>query len=185
MSENTSQNAIEFLTRQHDTARQLLDGVSSSTGDARREVFASLVRLLAVHETAEEMVVYPVVRSAGEEGNRIVEARLAEEDRSKDLLSELEQLDPDSDPFDERFATLRALVESHADSEEREVFPLLSTTTNDAQLRAMATALQVAERIAPTHPHRSAPESATGNLLVGPLFSMIDRARDAFRQATG
>lgn len=185
MSQPTSQDAIDFLTRQHDTARQLLAGVSGSTGDARREVFASLVRLLAVHETAEEMVLYPVVRAAGDQGNRIVEARLAEEDRSKDLLSQLEQLDPSSTQFDELFATLRALVESHAQSEEREVFPLLSTTTNEAQLRAMATALQVAERIAPTHPHRSAPESATGNLLVGPVFSMVDRARDAFRQATG
>lgn len=44
----------------------------------------------------------------------------------------------------------------------------------------MAAAAKAAEAIAPTHPHAGA-ESATANLLVGPIASVIDRTRDAVR----
>lgn len=43
---------------------------------------------------------------------------------------------------------------------------------------------EAADAIAPTHPHESAPESATGNLLVGPFVAIVDRARDFIRDAT-
>lgn len=184
MSQPMSENAVEFLRQQHDAARQLLEAVATTTGEARRQVFESLVRLLAVHETAEEMVVYPVVRAAADEGNRIADARLAEEDRAKKLLSDLEQLDPGSKEFDELFIEVRSAVEEHADNEEQEVFPLLASTADEGQLRVIGSGLKLAERIAPTHPHRAAPESATGNLMVGPLVSMVDRVRDAMRDAT-
>jgi hypothetical protein len=35
-----------------------------------------------------------------------------------------------------------------------------------------------AEMVAPTHAHRFAPESATGNLLLGPAVALFDRVRD-------
>ena len=37
-----------------------------------------------------------------------------------------------------------------------------------------------AQWIAPTHAHRFAPESATGNLLLGPAVAFVDRLRDVF-----
>jgi hypothetical protein len=42
----------------------------------------------------------------------------------------------------------------------------------------------LAEKFAPTHAHRMAPESAVGNLLVGPFVAMVDRVRDAIRDRT-
>jgi hypothetical protein len=41
----------------------------------------------------------------------------------------------------------------------------------------------MAEGMAPTRPHKAAPESAVGNLLVGPFVAMVDRVRDAFADA--
>lgn len=184
MAEASRENAVEFLRQQHDLVRELFAAVARETGDARREAFEPLVRLLAVHETAEEMVIYPAIRNEGDEGKRIADARTQEEDQAKKALSDLEKLDPSSPEFDEPFTAFRATVESHAESEEREVFPLLDRTTDDTQLERMAAALKVAEGIAPTHPHKSAPESAIGNLLVGPYVAMVDRVRDAIRAAT-
>lgn len=177
------QDAVEFLLEQHQQARSLLTSVSSATGEARREAFGTLVRLLAVHETAEEMVVYPSLRAAGEKGDRIADARLQEEDKAKKVLSELEKLDATSPEFAEQFEALRADVEAHAESEEREVFPLLRQTTDDEQLRRMTAALKVAEGAAPTHPHKPAPESAIGNMVVGPFVAIVDRVGDAIQKA--
>ena len=42
----------------------------------------------------------------------------------------------------------------------------------------MDLAFVAAETIAPTHAHRFAPESAAGNLLLGPGVALIDRVRD-------
>jgi hemerythrin superfamily protein len=182
-TETAQQDAIRFLTEQHGTVRELFAAVADNRGDARRDAFEPLVRLLAVHETAEELVIYPTLRNEGEAATKIAEARLAEEDEAKKHLADLEKLDLDSAEFDELFAQIRTTVTDHADAEEREVFPIIERMSDAEQLRRMAAALQVAEGVAPTHPHKTAPESAIGNALVGPFVGMVDRARDAIRDA--
>jgi hypothetical protein len=42
----------------------------------------------------------------------------------------------------------------------------------------MDVAFVTAETMAPTHAHRFAPDSATGNLLLGPPVALVDRIRD-------
>jgi hypothetical protein len=69
-------------------------------------------------------------------------------------------------------------VKSHAASEEAEVFPLILRTDQKGRAE-MAKAFLLAEKMAPTHAHRMAPESATGNMLMGPFVAMIDKVRDA------
>jgi hemerythrin superfamily protein len=183
MPQTAQQDAVRFLSSQHDEIRHLFQTVAESSGESRREAFETLVRLLAVHETAEEMVVYPALRDAGGEGSRVADARIDEEDRAKKMLADLEKLDPASPEFDQLFREVRVAVEAHAENEEREVFPLLEESRDDGQLRRMAAALEAAERMAPTRPHKAAPESAVGNALVGPFVSVVDRVRDAMRDA--
>jgi hemerythrin superfamily protein len=183
MTEDNGQDAVTLLQEQHGDIRELLRAVEM-TNTGRHESFEPLVRLLAVHETAEEMVVYPSLRREGDVGDAVAEARVAEEDEAKKALAELEQLDLDSAEFREQFSTFRAAVEAHADQEEREVFPLLEQVNDRDELQRMARALKLAEGIAPTHAHKAAPTSALGNALVGPFLSMVDRARDAIRDAT-
>lgn len=184
MADTKEANAITFLTEQHDTVRDLLEAVARSSGDRRREAFEPLVRLLAVHETAEEMVIYPALKSHSDEAREVSARHLAQEDESKKMLVDLERMDVDSAEFEELFAEVRAAVETHAASEEREVFPLLEEIRDEHQLRRMKAGLTLAQGMAPTHPHKLAPESAIGNLAVGPMVAMVDRVRDAIRAAT-
>ena len=184
MADTANQDAVTFLIDQHNDVRNLFETVAGSTGEARKEAFEPLVRMLAVHETAEELVIYPAIKNAGDEGKRIADARLHEEDQAKKTLADLEKLDPSSSEFESLFTDFRAAVEAHAENEEREVFPLLEQVTDDAALDRMTAALKVAEGMAPTHPHKTAPESAIGNALVGPFVGMVDRVRDAIRDAT-
>jgi hemerythrin superfamily protein len=184
MTGTTQQDGVRFLRNQHDEIRSLLREAAKAEGEGRRAPFERLVRLLAVHETAEEIVVYPMIRNVGADGDSIADRRLAEEESAKDELSELERLDVTSGEFERRFRELRKAVEGHAKSEEREVFPLIEQVSDDKQLEGMARALEAAESMAPTHPHKAAPTSATGNLLVGPMVAVVDRVRDALRSAT-
>lgn len=180
-----SQNidVVEFLLGQHQQVRQLFAELQQGTGEARREPFQRLVQLLAVHETAEEEVIYPVVRTSVPEGERLADARTSEESEAKKALSELERLDVGAPEFDQKLEAFRTMVTRHAENEEREVFPRLRESQDPDQLRTMATAVQAAESMAPTHPHPHGPESAVGNIVVGPFVAIVDKVRDAIRNA--
>jgi hemerythrin superfamily protein len=175
-----TQRTVDLIAEQHAEVRRLMGEIATGASDSRAETFQQLVRMLAVHETAEEMVVYPALRKLGEEGKRVAQARTAEEDEAKKVLARLEGMDPTSDAFQVQFLDFRSSVEQHASSEEANVFPLLEEAEREAGTR-MRRAFELVERFAPTHAHRMAPESAIGNLLVGPFVSIVDRVRDAIR----
>lgn len=177
----TQLTVTDLLRRQHVEIERLITDVEGGIGHGRRRAFECLVRLLAVHETAEEEVVYPVVRHAADDGDEIADARTAEESEGKALLAELEEMGVDDDEFPSRFDDLRQSVLTHARREEDTVLPLLERTQGHEKLVGMGAAAQAAEMLAPTHPHPHGPESALGNLAVGPAVAVVDRARDAIR----
>ncbi|HEX8770243.1 MAG TPA: hemerythrin domain-containing protein [Acidimicrobiales bacterium] len=174
-------DVVDFLLHQHEEVRSLFKEVQSATGEEKKDAFNCLVNLLAVHETAEEMIVYPVVRSSGDEGDRLADARIQEESEAKDALSDLERIGPDSPEFAARFGVFEQMVDSHARNEEQEVFPFLRQTQEPDKLRSMAEAVEKAEKVAPTHPHPHGPESAIGNMVIGPFVAVADKVRDKLR----
>jgi hemerythrin superfamily protein len=169
---------VTHVRRQHETIRRLFDAVSDASPSQRAAAFQPLVRLLAVHETAEEMVVYPALMLAGADARAVVRERKAEEDQAKRKLAELEGMDAGSRPFLTALDSLREMVLDHVDAEEREVLPLLEEHRASYELRLMDAGFVMAQMVAPTHAHRFAPESATGNLLLGPAVAIVDRVRD-------
>ena len=179
-NQSVAGDAVDLLTAQHQEVTQLFSQLQSQSQD-RTEAFECLVRLLAVHETAEEEVVYPALRSIGPEGERVADERTAEEDQAKKDLSDLESTGVDGDGFDQKLEVFRRAVLDHAESEEREVFPMLRRSLDSEKLQSMRSALEMAERMAPTHPHPHGPESALGNMIVGPFVAIVDRVRDALR----
>ncbi|MCE7078958.1 hemerythrin domain-containing protein [Streptomyces sp. ST2-7A] len=175
---------VALLTRQHGDIRNLFDEVERTNGDGRRDAFRRLVRLLAVHETAEEEVVHPYVRRSVEGGERIVADRLEEERESKEALSRLDGMDPEDDEFLPGLLRLRMAVMEHARAEERYEFTHLRRSAESRELIRLAKEVRAAEATAPTRPHPGV-ESAAGNLAVGPMAAVTDRTRDAVRRAMG
>ncbi|MFC0862854.1 hemerythrin domain-containing protein [Sphaerimonospora cavernae] len=182
MKEN---DVIDLLLRQHSLIRDLFDEIDRCRGDERKEAFSRLVRLLAVHETAEEEIVHPFARRKLVGGDNIVDSRLQEEGEAKEMLSRLDDMDVTTPEFTQELERLRAAVFAHAAAEERYEFAELKATTSEAERRSMAVGVKAAEAMAPTHPHPGGPESATGNILLGPPIAMMDRARDVIRKAMG
>ncbi|POX39328.1 hemerythrin [Streptomyces sp. Ru73] len=177
-------NVVELLEQQHQQIRRLLDDVVNSKGDERKDHFQRLVRLLAVHETAEEEVVHPYVRDHIEGGEQVVKDRTTEEKGAKETLQRLEDMDTESSEFHRLFDELRQNVLAHAEAEEKYEFTHLRAVADQDALRGLAKAVEAAEAVAPTHPHPGT-ESAVKNVVVGPLASVVDRTRDAIRAATG
>jgi hemerythrin superfamily protein len=175
------QDVVDLLLEQHDQIESLFSQVAAAEGRQKRELFEDLVRLLAVHESAEEEVVHPAARRNIDGGDQIVESRLHEEHEAKQALSDLYDLGVDHPEFDTRLATLAQAVITHATHEENDEFVYLRQNVPADKLQRMAGALKAAEATAPTRPHPRAGESATANLLAGPPIAVFDRIRDAVR----
>ncbi|WP_232374711.1 hemerythrin domain-containing protein [Mycolicibacterium mengxianglii] len=176
---STGQDVVNYLKAQHETIRQLfIETLDAADAQTQETAFNQLRALLAVHETAEEMMVHPRVRRKVDGGAAIVDERLKEEHDAKVALAELERLEFGTAEFSKALIHLQQAVLAHAEKEETEEFTRLEDQLDAKELQKMTTAVQAAEAIAPTHPHPGV-ESAVANFAVGPFASLLDRARDA------
>jgi hemerythrin superfamily protein len=173
---------IQLLLADHKEAETLLGKVGQSSVD-QSNLFDELVRALVAHEVAEEEVVYPAVRSSVPNGDKLAEARIAEQQKAEELLKKMEDMDRNSSEFGTSMSTLRDEVLAHAKSEEQEVFPKLRQSVTDERRNQLGTAYEAAKTAAPTHPHPHAPNTPPGNVALGSIAAVTDRVRDAARAA--
>ncbi|WP_045878113.1 hemerythrin domain-containing protein [Pseudofrankia sp. DC12] len=171
-------DVVAVLLNQHARIRDLFAEVRTETGQHKQQAFDELRALLAVHETAEEMIVRPVTSQVEK---AVATARDHEEDEASHVLKALEKMDVNSAEFDARLADFERAVSDHAEHEESEEFPRVRGVRDEEELEKMGRRLRTAEKIAPTHPHPSTAGSTAAQWTVGPVASIIDRVRDAVR----
>jgi hemerythrin superfamily protein len=176
-------DVVALLLTQHARIEELFLLVVGSEGETRRDAFDDLVHLLAVHETAEEEVIHPLVRTLpGAGGDALVDDRLEEERQAKETLKTLIDGGVDADGFDTGIMLLRKAVLEHARHEERYEFTRLRQHVPADRLRTLAKAVSAAEAVAPTRPHPGA-QSAKANAALGGPLAVVDRIRDAVHRA--
>jgi hemerythrin superfamily protein len=176
-------DVIDILLTQHGRVRELFSEVKSTDGEHKKQVFDELRALLAVHETAEEMVLRPV--SAKVAGAEIADARNEEESEANKVLATLEKMDVTSADFDRQLARFEQAVNLHAENEESQEFPRIREGIDAGQRAKMGAALTTVESFAPTHPHPSTAGSPAAQWAVGPFASIVDRTKDALKKAMG
>jgi hemerythrin superfamily protein len=172
-------DVIRILLEQHARIRELFADVKSSSGEHKQQAFDELRALLAVHETAEEMVLRPVSQEIA--GAAVAEARNHEEAEANKVLAQLEDLDCSSAEFDLLLATFEQSVSDHAENEESEEFPAVLSSCDEQRRADLGLRIKAAESIAPTHPHPSTAGSPAKQWAVGPFASLVDRTRDAIK----
>jgi len=175
-------DVVDQLLEQHMQIRDLMAKVLTSTGEQRQECFMLLVTLLSVHETAEEEVVHPIARGSDEAESAVIDERLLEERSAKELLQQLEGIDLGDTAFDTTFQELRTAVLTHAVFEQRYEFNRLRQNLSPGQRAAMRMLVTAAEKSVATSPHPGL-ESVQANLVLEPAAAVVDRTRDAIRQA--
>jgi hemerythrin superfamily protein len=146
---------IDLLLQDHQAAEALLGRIGQAGVD-QSQLFDELVKDLVAHESAEEEVVYPVVRSSVEGGDALADARIKEQQKAEKLLANMEKMDRNGDEFHSSLATLRDEATKHAKAEEAEVFPPLKAAVDADRRRQLGSAYEAAKASAPSHPKASA-----------------------------
>ena len=174
-------DVIRVLLEQHARIKDLFAEVKRANGPDKQEKFDALRALLAVHETAEELVLRPV--SADVAGQEVADARNREESDANAVLADLEGLDVNDPEFDIRLEAFRKSVDEHAEAEEKDEFSAVLASCDEERRRELGTRIKAVEAMAPTHPHPEADPGSTKQKLMGPFASMVDRVRDALDKA--
>src|SRR5262245_18227065 len=125
MTDVRHKDVVDLLLEQHDQIKDLFSRLRTAQGKQKQQLFDELVRLLAVHESAEESVVHPAARKAVDNGDQMVGRRLREEDEAKHALAELYDMGVDHPQFEQKLALLAQSVIAHATREEDEEFRYL------------------------------------------------------------
>ena len=177
----TTKDIVDLLLEDHAEARRLLDQICSAASHEREDLFWALVPALVQHEVAEEVVIYPTIRSEAPDGEHEVEPRLKEQSEAEGLLAEMEKLDRTSAEFAQKLEKLSDGVLQHAEAEEQNIFPLLQALEDAEQRAQLGMRYEKAKAAAPTHPHPKAPDTPPGNKVIGPVAALFDKTRDALK----
>ncbi|TDC66681.1 hemerythrin domain-containing protein, partial [Streptomyces hainanensis] len=135
-------DVIDMLIDQHAHIRELFTDVKGARGASRQRAFEELRALLAVHETAEEMILRPV--AAATAGELEADTRNLEEQDANRTLVLLERMDVDSAEFDRTFLDFELAVLRHAEREEHEEFPAVRAGRSIEERREMGARLRAA-----------------------------------------
>ena len=77
---------------------------------------------LTIHAQIEEEIFYPAVRDGIEDDDLMDEAEVGHAS-AKDLIAQLEAMEPGNDLYDARFTVLGEYIDHHVKEEQDEMFP--------------------------------------------------------------
>jgi len=124
---------VVLLEQDHEAVRERLLEFENADPNNRASLFLELTIELSRHEVAENMVLYPAIRSEPG-GDVLADVRCGEASAIEGLLAHLEKLEPTTEEFMGAIRDLRSAVTSHAAQEEASFFPLLLAHEDGAYL---------------------------------------------------
>jgi hemerythrin superfamily protein len=177
-------DAITLLREDHRTVEKLFKQFEKAGERATKtkwETVKKISKELSVHAAIEEQIFYPAIRNEVEDATDEVLEALEEHHIVKWLLSELDGMTPKDERYDAKVTVLIELVRHHVDEEEHDLFPEVRESLGRKRLAEIGAAMEEAKKAAPTRPHPRQPDEPPGNVIVGAVAGVVDKARDTLR----
>ena len=122
----TGQDAIALLTADHREVHEMFeqfDQLGDRAKASKEKLKDKICKALIAHTTIEEEIFYPAVRAQVEDAEDMVEEAIVEHAAAKDLIKQLQEMDPDDELYDAKVKVLGEQVDHHVEEEEKEMFP--------------------------------------------------------------
>jgi hemerythrin superfamily protein len=126
MKTNKADDAIAMLMADHREVEELFkryEGLSDRSKTSKKKTADQICTALTLHAAIEEEIFYPAVREAVKEAEDIVDEAVVEHASAKDLIAQLQEMDPDDELYDAKVKVLSEQIEHHVEEEEKEMFP--------------------------------------------------------------
>jgi len=129
-----AQDAIALLTADHKEVSDMFEqfeNLSDRAKASKAKLTKKICDALIAHTTIEEEIFYPAVREALKEGDDMVDEAVVEHASAKDLIQQLQEMDPDDDLYDAKVKVLSEQIDHHVEEEEEEMFKQARSTKLD------------------------------------------------------
>lgn len=125
------QEATAILRADHKLVSGLFADYKATNSIVRKkQLVTQICRELSVHAQVEEEVFYPAVKAALNDHELIPEA-VVEHATLKDMIAQVEGVEPGGEMFDARIKVLSEYVKHHVKEEHNEMFPKARSTNLD------------------------------------------------------
>ena len=118
-----AKDATALLKADHQRVADLFEEFESAkSGKSKMSIVAQICTELTVHAQIEEEIFYPAFQKALKDHELVPEANV-EHDSIKDLIAQVEGVEPGGDEYDAKVKVMGELVEHHVKEEHRDMFP--------------------------------------------------------------
>lgn len=118
-----AKEATALLRADHKHVSDLFEQYESArTVTRKKALVAEICQELTVHAQIEEEIFYPAVKKALKDKELIPEATV-EHATLKDLIAQVEGVEPDGEMFDAKVKVMSEYVKHHVKEEQNEIFP--------------------------------------------------------------
>ena len=125
-SSRSTPNAINLLTEDHAKVRKMFKqfekNMEKMDDSEKSELVQNICMELTLHAQVEEEIFYPAAREAIEAQDILDEAEV-EHASAKDLIAQLQGMQPHDELYDAKVTVLGEYVEHHVKEEEKQLFP--------------------------------------------------------------
>lgn len=138
-----TKEATALLRADHKEVSDLFEAYEQTKSTAKKKnIVAEICTALTVHAQIEEEIFYPAVKAALKDKELIPEATV-EHATLKDLIAQVEGIEPDGEMYDAKIKVLSEYVKHHVKEEQNEIFPKAKAAT---KLDLIELGAQMAER---------------------------------------
>lgn len=130
-SKPAPKDAIALLKADHEAVSQLFAEFEKTRSVPKKKALvAEICTALSVHTQIEEEIFYPAVKAALKDKLLVPEATV-EHVGVKDLIAQLQGVEPDGEMYDAKVKVLSEYVKHHVKEEQSEMFPKAKAASLD------------------------------------------------------
>ena len=124
-----AKDAIALLKADHETVSALFEEYEqANTGKKKMAIVTEICTELSVHSQIEEEIFYPAIKAALKDKLLVPEATV-EHAGIKDLIAQLEGVEPEGEMYDAKVKVLSEYVKHHVKEEQNEMFPKVKASS--------------------------------------------------------
>ena len=126
-------DGVALLKADHRAVEKLFGQFEKARDTDRKKALADKICLeLRIHMQIEEEIFYPTSREFLKDED-IVDEAVVEHAAAKDLMDEIEGMEPTDDLYEAKMTVLQEQIEHHVEEEETEYFPKVKKTEMDVK----------------------------------------------------
>lgn len=145
-----AKDAIALLKADHEAVSALFAEYEKTRSIPKKKALVDdICASLSVHAQIEEEIFYPAVKAALKDKLMVPEATV-EHTSVKDLIAQLEGVEPDGEMYDAKVKVLSEYVKHHVKEEQNEMFPKVKASSIDLVALGASMAARKDELLAQT-----------------------------------